>query len=60
MVKMSFIPDPRYGYDPQKQLEVHKNIKEDMSMTHRKPYPQENEIGLPRWKRGDDLIQSVV
>jgi len=49
---MPFITDPRYGYDPQKQFEVHKNIKEDVSMTHRKLYQQEHEIGLPRWRMG--------
>lgn len=48
MAKMPFIPDPRYGYDQQKQFEVHRKVKEDVSMTHRKPYPQEHEIGLPR------------
>lgn len=50
MAKMPFIPDPRYGYDQQKQFEVYKKVKEDVSMTHRQPYPQEHEIGLPRQK----------
>ncbi|AKH95187.1 DNA polymerase III subunit alpha [Elizabethkingia anophelis] len=48
MAKMPFIPDPRYAYDEQKRYEAHQRIKEDVSMTHRKPYPQEHEIGLPR------------
>lgn len=52
MAKMPFIPDPRYGYDQEKQFEVHRKVKEDVSMTHRKPYPQEHEVGLPRWKIG--------
>ncbi|MCT4254945.1 DNA polymerase III subunit alpha [Elizabethkingia anophelis] len=50
MAKMPFIPDPRYAYDEQKRYEAHQRIKEDVSMTHRKPYPQEHEIGLPRNK----------
>lgn len=50
MAKMPFIPDPRYAYDKEKAYEVHKNIREDVSMTWRKPYPQEHEIGLPRNK----------
>lgn len=50
MAKMPFIPDPRYGYDQQKQFEVYKKVKEDVSMTHRQPYLQEHEIGLPRQK----------
>lgn len=48
MAKMPFIPDPRYAYDAEKQYDIHRQIKEDVSMTHRKPYPQEHEIGLPR------------
>lgn len=50
MAKMPFIPDPRYAYDEQKRYEAYQRIKEDVSMTHRKPYPQEHEIGLPRKK----------
>jgi error-prone DNA polymerase len=50
MEKMPFIPDPRYAYDNDKQYEAHQRIKEDVSMTHRLPYPQEHEIGLPRKK----------
>jgi len=50
MAKMPFIPDPRYSHDKQKQFDVHRQIKEDVSMTQRKPYPQEHEIGLPRRK----------
>jgi error-prone DNA polymerase len=50
MEKMPFIPDPRYAYDNDKQYEAHQRIKEDVSMTHRLPYPQEHEIGLPRIK----------
>jgi len=50
MAKMPFIPDPRYSHDKQREFDVHRQIKEDVSMTHRKPYPQEHEIGLPRRK----------
>ncbi|ACU07594.1 DNA polymerase III alpha subunit [Flavobacteriaceae bacterium 3519-10] len=50
MAKMPFIPDPRYAEDQEKAFEVHKKINEDVSMTWRQPYPQEKEIGLPRYK----------
>lgn len=50
MAKMPFIPDPRYAYDNDKKYEAHQRIREDVSMTHRQPYPQEHEIGLPRKK----------
>ncbi len=48
MAKMPFIPDPRYSHDQQRQFDAHRQIREDVSITHRKPYPQEHEIGLPR------------
>ncbi|MDV3950304.1 DNA polymerase III subunit alpha [Elizabethkingia anophelis] len=50
MAKMPFIPDPRYSGSDEKRFDAHHKIKEDVSMTHRKPYPQEHEIGLPRHK----------
>ncbi|MCT2563926.1 DNA polymerase III subunit alpha [Chryseobacterium herbae] len=50
MAKMQMIPDPRYAYDKDKQYDIHRQIKEDVSMTSRKPYPQAHEIGLPRQK----------
>lgn len=50
MAKMPFIPDPRYSMDQEKSLETARNLHEDVSMTWRKPYPQEHEIGLPRNK----------
>lgn len=50
MAKMPFIPDPRYSMDKEKSLEIHRTLKEDVSMTWRQPYPQEHEIGLPRNK----------
>lgn len=48
MAKMPFIPDPRFAADEKRAFDVHRQIREDVSMTHRKPYPQEHEIGLPR------------
>jgi len=53
MAKMPFIPDPRYVHDKQQAFRVHQQIREDVSMTQRKPYPQEQEIGLPRHKMSD-------
>lgn len=50
MSKMPMIPDPRYAYDKDKEYDIHKQMKEDISMTSRKPYPQAHEIGLPRQK----------
>ena len=48
MAKMPFIPDPRYSSSEEKRFDAHQKIREDVSMTHRAPYPQEHEIGLPR------------
>lgn len=50
MAKMPFISDPRYSNADERQFKVHEQIKEDVSMTHRQPYPQEHEINLPRYK----------
>ncbi|SKC12700.1 DNA polymerase III subunit alpha [Chryseobacterium balustinum] len=50
MSKMPLIPDPRYSMDEDKAKEVENSLREDVSMTSRKPYPQEYEIGLPRLK----------
>ena len=47
MAKMPFIPDPRYS-DSDKRFTTQHNIKQDISSTHRQPYPQEHEINLPR------------
>lgn len=47
MAKMPFIPDPRY-MDAKDQYRTQNQIKEDISLTHRKPYPQGHEINLPR------------
>ncbi|MCC9070969.1 DNA polymerase III subunit alpha [Flavobacterium sp. F-65] len=50
MAKMPFIADPRYSNADDRQFTAHEKIKEDVSMTHRAPYPQEHEINLPRNK----------
>jgi DNA-directed DNA polymerase III PolC len=50
MAKMPFIPDPRYSNTKDRQYKVHEHIREDISMTHRAPYPQQHEINLPRHK----------
>ncbi|WP_430905944.1 DNA polymerase III subunit alpha [Maribacter sp. 2-571] len=48
MEKMPFVPDPRYESGTDRDYKVHERLKEGRSTTHRAPYPQEHEIGLPR------------
>lgn len=60
MAKMPFIPDPRYVHDKASQFKVHQNIKEDVSSTHRLPYPQTHEIGLPRRKINEQFTIKEV
>lgn len=50
MAKMPFIPDPRFSNSDERQYKTHQNIKEDVSMTNRAPYPQAQDINLPRQK----------
>ena len=50
MAKMPFVPDPRYSNTKDRRYKVHEHIREDVSMTHRAPYPQGHEIDLPRQK----------
>ncbi|MEL1254097.1 DNA polymerase III subunit alpha [Flavobacterium sp. DGU38] len=50
MAKMPFIADPRYSNTTDRQFKVHEQLREDVSMTQRAPYPQEHEINLPRHK----------
>ena len=50
MAKMPFIADPRYANSNEQQFKAHQQLREDVSMTQRAPYPQEHEIGLPRHK----------
>ena len=48
MSKMPFIPDPRYSATDEKRFQTQQQIREDVSLTNRAPYPQEHEINLPR------------
>lgn len=48
MAKLPFIPDPRYSNSNERQYRTHQQLKEDVSMTHRAPYP--TEVNLPRKK----------
>jgi DNA-directed DNA polymerase III PolC len=50
MAKMPFMADPRYSHEKSKAYDVHRQIKEDISMTSRAPYPLQHEIKLPRNK----------
>ena len=50
MAKMPFIPDPRFSNSDEEPFKTQKNIKEDVSMTNRAPYPQAQDINLPRQK----------
>ncbi|WP_026705534.1 DNA polymerase III subunit alpha [Flavobacterium soli] len=55
MAKMPFIPDPRYSATDEKRFQAQQQIREDISMTQRKPYPQEHEINLPRQKMNKQI-----
>ncbi len=48
MAKMPFIADPRYSNGASRQFKAHEQIRADVSVTHRAPYPQES--GLTREK----------
>lgn len=50
MEKLPFIADPRYRETEEESTRTAQRLREDVSMTHRAPYPQEQEIGLPRHK----------
>jgi DNA polymerase-3 subunit alpha/error-prone DNA polymerase len=50
MAKMPFVADPRYSNANSLQFKATEQLREDKSLTHRAPYPQEHEIGLPRHK----------
>ncbi|MFP9097738.1 DNA polymerase III subunit alpha [Flavobacterium sp. RHBU_24] len=50
MEKMPFIADPRYRESDAESTRTQEKLREDVSMTHRAPYPQEQEINLPRHK----------
>jgi DNA polymerase-3 subunit alpha/error-prone DNA polymerase len=47
MAKMPLLPTRVMPVEQQFSTPTH---SEDVSMTHRAPYPQEHEIGLPRHK----------
>ncbi|WP_281323458.1 DNA polymerase III subunit alpha [Flavobacterium aestivum] len=48
MAKMPFIADSRYAATDEKRFQTQQKIREDVSMTHRAPYPQEHEYHMPR------------
>jgi error-prone DNA polymerase len=50
MAKLPFIPDPRYADDKDLRHKTHQALREDISETHRQPYPAEHAIGIPRYK----------
>jgi DNA-directed DNA polymerase III PolC len=50
MARLPFIPDPRYTNSKGLELKTQAQMREDVSLTFRAPYPQEHEIGLPRNK----------
>ena len=50
MAKMPFIADPRYSATDERRFHTQQQIREDVSMTHRAPYPQEHEYNMPRHK----------
>ncbi|MDI1353831.1 MAG: DNA polymerase III subunit alpha [bacterium] len=54
MAKLPFVPDPRYADDKDRKYRTQQNMKEDVSVTHRAPYPSEAEIGLPRYKMREE------
>ncbi|SEJ38349.1 DNA polymerase-3 subunit alpha [Myroides marinus] len=48
MARLPFITDPRYHYDDDNNQTTVSKVKEDVSLTHRQPYPKASEINLPR------------
>ncbi|AXP79747.1 DNA polymerase III subunit alpha [Mariniflexile rhizosphaerae] len=50
MAKMPFIADPRYSATDERRFHTQQQIREDVSMTHREPYPQEHDYHMPRYK----------
>jgi DNA polymerase-3 subunit alpha/error-prone DNA polymerase len=50
MAKLPFVADPRYSDDPDQKKKIQERMREDVSVTHRAPYPSESEINLPRHK----------
>jgi DNA polymerase-3 subunit alpha/error-prone DNA polymerase len=54
MEKLPFIPDPRYENDEERSYRTLSNMRPDLSMTHRAPYPTADESGLPRMPMGTE------
>ncbi|MFT4566038.1 MAG: error-prone DNA polymerase [Saprospiraceae bacterium] len=50
MARLPFMADPRYEDQEKKKFDQRKKFKEDFSNTSRKPYPSEQQVGLPRTK----------
>ncbi len=50
MARLPFIPDSRYEDDKDLMNKTQGMLKNDVSYTHRAPYPGSGEIGLPRHK----------
>lgn len=50
MEKTPFIPDPRYRETEAESSRTQDKLREDVLMTQRALYPQEQEINLPRHK----------
>ncbi|KZE77347.1 DNA polymerase III subunit alpha [Myroides marinus] len=48
MARLPFITDPRYHYDDDNNQTTASKVREDVSLTHRQPYPKASEINLPR------------
>lgn len=47
---MPFMAYPRYSATDEKRFQTQQQIREDVSMTQREPYPQEHEYNMPRHK----------
>jgi len=58
MARLPYVPDPRYDDQKDLRFTVYKHMKEDVSKTHRAPYPAPHEVGLPRGRMmPDGLIE---
>ncbi|MNK21273.1 DNA polymerase III subunit alpha [compost metagenome] len=60
MEKMPFMADPRYRETDAESTRTQERLREDVSMTHREPYPQEQEIGLPRHRMNSKEQKKTV
>lgn len=48
MARLPFMADPRYHYEDEHYQTTESKVREDVSLTHRQPYPKASEINLPR------------